>query len=101
MSICKTIMFTLIKVVAYDIIVVVYLDKHHQTAVVSVMYLTGVGFVITFFGILLAGDFNIDDGITLLFAGGLISTVFWVCCSSTMTLKQSYYILFWLFVLYV
>jgi hypothetical protein len=47
------------------------------TAVVSVMYLTGVGFVITFFGILLAGDFNIDDGITLLFAGGLISTVFW------------------------
>jgi hypothetical protein len=47
------------------------------TAVISVMYLTGVGFVIIFIGIVIDGDFNTDDGTTLLFAGGLISTVFW------------------------
>ena len=57
-----------------------------QTAVLSVMYLTAIGYVMIFSGLIMAADdvtlagFDIEfNTFGFFFAGGLITTVFWVC----------------------
>ena len=57
--------------------------KHHQTAVLSVMYLTAVGFVMVSdgIGIDISNDYHTDVPVDakLSFAGGFLTTLFWVC----------------------
>ena len=63
-----------------------------QTAVLSIMYLSAVGFVLVWAGIFIKNTEDIDhddddsgllDAIDVLFAGGLITTLFWVKLLST------------------
>ena len=58
---------------------VTHLNRHHQTAILSVFYLTAVGFVMVLEGIFINGSDNNPDYTNILFAGGFLTTVFWVC----------------------
>ena len=49
----------------------------HQTAVLSVMYLTAVGFVMVLNGIFI-NDSDTPISANLFFAGGFLTTIFWV-----------------------
>ena len=58
-----------------------------QTAVLSIMYLSAVGFVLVLAGIVIKNTEDLDhddddsglyDAYDVLFAGGLITTLFWV-----------------------
>ena len=60
-----------------------------QTAVVSIMYLSAVGYGMVLGGIYIniTSDADVpdelddlDNGLKLVFAGGLITTLFWVWC---------------------
>ena len=60
------------------------LTDTHQTAVLSVMYLTAIGFVMVFYGIIIDSTSAIPGFVNfnytnLLFAGGFLTTIFWVC----------------------
>ena len=57
---------------------VIYLHQYHQTAVLSTMYLTAVGFVMVRWGIYIHDSDGLDF-INLGFAGGFLTTLFWVC----------------------
>ena len=57
-----------------------------QTALLSIMYLSAVGYVLVVTGIVIKNtegidhddDFGLLDAVDVLFAGGFITTLFWV-----------------------
>jgi hypothetical protein len=61
-----------------------------QTAVLSAMYLTAVGYVMVFTGILIDIDVGNIDYIRLHFAGGFLTTLFWVCYINVQYLPNNY-----------
>ena len=78
-----------------------------QTAVLSIMYLSAVGYVLVGAGIVIKNtediDHDVDDTIAdlleafdVLFAGGFITTLFWVSkisCINTCNYKPAIYVL--------
>ena len=61
-------------------------NKNLQTAVLSIMYLSAVGYGMVFGGIYINSisdddvPDDLDNGLKIVFAGGFITTLFLVCC---------------------
>ena len=69
-----------------------------QTAVLSIMYLSALGYVMVFGGIYINSTSDVDvtdqfkdydKGFKFMFAGGFITTLFLVCCALVFILQVS------------
>ena len=69
-------------------------NKNLQTAVLSIMYLSAVGFAMVYGGIYINSIFDgdvpddLENGVNLVFAGGFITTLFLVCCVLVFIVQQ-------------